>query len=163
MLDMAGIANLDDARAASRDCPHCASEGFATIYHDAYDGKTPYNLENGCYFQTRKPAYCICPAGRWVMFAHQSKAKDVFQRVPDLHEFMDSRHGSHWSLEDPTIGYFDPSEVPDWKSLSRWIKSHGKPVIRKVYPESSGNRRAAYAEMGESVPGSVPLESGVPF
>ena len=115
MLDVTSLPEFTDAQAASADCEWCYGCGLATIFHGVeYDG-TPLvkafdSRGREVRRVTRGPAYCVCTAGRWLMFNHEHTCKSVYQRVPDLHDVIEwEKHGSFWSTTDPTLaGYTGP-------------------------------------------------------
>jgi hypothetical protein len=133
MLDVAGIADIAAARAASHDCPYCTGFGLATVFRAGYAGEAVVDEigANGQQFRRlmMTPAYCICTAGRWLLVNHQADAKDIFARMNDLYDILDSRKGSLWAVNDPTMPYFDPGEVPDWAAFRRMIAAG--PAIAK--------------------------------
>ena len=113
--------------------------------------------------RARVACHCSCLVGQWM---RGNCTADVCRRVPMLARVGLKNGGmENWTTLDPTIDWPDTDdEVPDWKAFRRMIAT-GKSVVKKIYPESNGNRVSAYREMAEPLPGSRPefADSPVPF
>ena len=144
-------------------CRFCDLSGQVTIYHRTYEGSTIETRVN--HNGEERPvllltvAHCFCEVGRWM---RARCTPENCRGKPELTE-VGVGHWKGWSPVDPTLPEVDETEIVNWAGVREWLKTqHGRPV-RKVYPESNGNRRSAYAEMSEPLPGSVPQMSEAPF
>jgi hypothetical protein len=160
MLDVESLSGIIAAREASRTCEYCCGEGIATIYHIDYDGTCPYVIEHDERGQERKRitrtvAYCVCAAGRWIMFEHQTNSKDVFAKISDLHTIIGwEKSGCLWSPKDRSI--VDANSPKTWKEFRERI-ANGPSVIKQIpRPRYEGNRAQARREMGISPPTPEP-------
>jgi hypothetical protein len=131
-LDVSGLTR-DEVTELSTSCQYCNGRGHAIIYDPEYNGaKSIPSLTPDGRTVTRLAetvAYCVCPAGRWVMLRQQKTCPDMFRRTLDLHDVIQGTARRKWLTKDPR------PELPDdpadfnkplgdvWRSLmSRFLK-----------------------------------------
>ncbi len=133
--------NLDDftlegAKQRSQNCERCAGEGLAPIYSPWYRGNAVETKTDPRYGQKqilmRTVAFCLCPAGRKIAILNQQSAKDVFLRVPDLHDVIAGRYRV-WVADDPT---YDPDQPTDIEALPESVRRLAKALhVPRIYYE----------------------------
>ena len=105
---------LEACQADSRQCGFCGGAGFATIFNPHYDGRVVEWDESDMIkgpqrILMRSTAYCICTLGRKIMVMHQTGARDVYARTPDLHDVLSERC-PQWTTDDPTERDLTPEQ-----------------------------------------------------
>ena len=157
MLDIETLEGMAEAREISRGCEFCSAEGLATIFHVDYDGGCPYvtDFDPRGYPRrrlTRTVAYCVCPAGRTMMFEHQKHSKDLFTRITDLEDIiLWKRSGCLWSTHDPNARE-RPDSPRTWKEAATLATVAAAAIITRVYPQADADRERARREMGIDPP-----------
>jgi len=94
------------ARDASRDCPHCGSEGLAVAWAECPDAarRIPETVA----------AHCVCAHGRFIRKIHAEKSPEMLRRIPDFGEVLD-RVKPGWLPHPP--GRPELAAVPDDDSV----------------------------------------------
>jgi hypothetical protein len=138
-----------------KGCRHCHLEGHFMIFHRHYNRMPTIEIEvNGELKQVRAAitCHCSCEVGRWM---RRYTDKELLPRIPVLKE-VGIGPLKNWSTLDPTLDDYIEDDVPDWAGWRERLKAMSRGAVVKVYPKSDGNRAAAYREMGEQMPGSIP-------
>ncbi len=123
-LDVSGLTR-DEVTELSRSCPHCHGGGHAVVYDPDYTGIRYIAVTTSDGRVTRRTtqtvAYCVCPAGRWVMIRQQKTCPDMYRRTHDLHDVLAGR--TRWLTKDPRpMPPDDPRDLnnpPHWRELVR--------------------------------------------
>jgi hypothetical protein len=85
--------NIETAKAASVNCPHCDGGGLAYCFHALpVPERTPKQIA----------AHCICPMGRFMRGRIAVQDPVFFKRIPDFADVLAGR--STWLKDDPS-GY----------------------------------------------------------
>lgn len=133
----------EDAERASRTCEWCSGSGWAEVFHRAYQGKPTIETVNSDHSVTITPARfrlaCVCPAGRWLLGAHERGAADAesqFERDRRTRELktiqgIERVVAGHtdYQVSDPTYieGVGEPSDRTDWRAIVRvWAEAKGE-------------------------------------
>jgi hypothetical protein len=99
-LALAG-GTREAAKAASRDCPYCGSEGLAPVFHP---WPSPEHR-----VAPSAAAYCVCAHGRWIRKAHAETEPELLRKIIDLDCVL---HGaSVYLATDPVFAGQDGVEV----------------------------------------------------
>lgn len=133
----------EDAERASRSCEMCSGSGWAEVFHRRYQGKPTIEDVNSDLSVTVTPARfrlaCICPAGRWLLRAHERAAADAesqyerdrrhreLRTIQGIERVMQGH--TDYQCGDPTYieGVDMPGERTDWRAMVRaWAEAKGE-------------------------------------
>lgn len=97
MQEQQAKSELKRLQYESRNCPHCAGNGLAIVFHPAHSGDRVGKTSTGRPFAAEVAAHCLCPVGQWY---RERVDVEEQRRIPRVEDILAGR--SKWLMKPPS-------------------------------------------------------------